>query len=126
MANNEQTDAGEKCAVVRGFDKNSVADTTVNLQNGAKYYFVTRVIEDNPSSTFAGSSATLALYTAAAAGGTAVVSAATATGLTAAGKYKSHTVAAHDLQTGPLYLRNTVAEGSALTSDVHIYYLVLG
>lgn len=117
---------GRLAIVVRGFDKNSVADTLVTVPNGGKYYVVDRVIEYNPSATNNGSSATLSLYTDTAAGGTAVVAAATATGLTATGKWKDHTIAAHDSQLdSSLYLRNTVAQGSALTSDVLILCTLL-
>lgn len=114
--------------VVRGVNLNSVGDTAVTIPiNGAEKYIARKFTATNASATLAGSSATLGCYTAAAAGGTAVVTPATMTGLTAASKFLDHTIAASadTLTSATLYVRNGVAHGSAMTCDVYIYLDVL-
>jgi len=120
---------GLNLLVVKGFNLNSVVDTLVSLPaaflNIAKY-IITRIIAINPSATLAGSGATIALFTAAAGGGTTLVAAETLVALTAPTKFKVLTLAAGltaDARTEMLlYLRNTVAHGSVMTCDVYIYF----
>lgn len=57
-------------------------------------FIVRRMTLYAPSSTMATSAATIGAYTAASAGGTAIVTPATATGLTATGKFTDRTIAA--------------------------------
>lgn len=110
-------------AFVKGVNLNSVGDTPVNIPNGTQKYYVTDVLISGASDTMAGSSATVGLYTAAAAGGTAIVTAATRTGLTTSAKVSASTIAstADTFTASTLYIRNGVAHGSALTCDVYIY-----
>lgn len=114
------------CVKVTGFDKNSVADTTLTIPNGATKYVITEVLETNTSGSQASSASTLAIYTAVSAGGTAIVSPATATELTTSAKTKSYTINTTDTRTASsLYLRNTVAHGTTMTSDVYVFGLLL-
>lgn len=103
----------------RGVDLNTVGDTTVHVPFSK--YIVRRMIVTNASTSLGSSSATIGAYTAAAAGGTAIVTPATATGLTAASKFNDRTIAASaDSQTAStLYIRVGVAHGSAATCDVY-------
>ena len=71
----------------RSVDLNTVGDTAVHVPFAK--YIVRRMTLTNVSTTLAASSATVGAYTAAAAGGTAIVTPATATGLTAASKFLS-------------------------------------
>lgn len=99
-------------------DLNTVGDTAVSVPF-AKYIPRVMTLFD-ASTSLAASSATVGLYTAAAAGGTAIVTPATATGLTAASKFNDRTIAANaDYQTArTLYIRVGVAHGSAATCSV--------
>jgi hypothetical protein len=103
----------------RSVDLNTVGDTAVHVPFAK--YIVRRMTLTNVSTTLAASSATVGAYTAAAAGGTAIVTPATATGLTAASKFNDRTIAASaDTQTAStLYIRVGVANGSAATCDVY-------
>lgn len=103
----------------RGVDLNTVGDTAVHVPFSK--YIVRRMIVTNASTSLGSSSATIGAYTAAAAGGTAIVTPATATGLTAASKFNDRTIAASaDSQTAStLYIRVGVAHGSAATCDVY-------
>jgi hypothetical protein len=68
------------------------------------------------------STAAFAVYTAPAAGGTAVLSATTPTGATTAAKVVNSAATSTDAITGlNLYVRNTTAQGAAATADVFIY-----
>ena len=108
------------CAI--GVDLNAVADTAVVLPNGARSYVITDMIVTNVSTSLAASSATIGAYSAAAAGGEALVTPATATGLTAASKFVKRTIALDDLvSAGTIYVRVGVAHGSAATADVYFY-----
>jgi hypothetical protein len=99
-------------------DLNTVGDTVVNVPFAK--YIVRRMTLFDVSTTLAASSATIGAYTAASAGGTAIVTPATATGLTAATKFNDRTIAASaDYQTArTLYIRVGVAHGSAATVSV--------
>lgn len=107
-------------------DLNSVGDTFVPLQTAK--FIARRMTVYGASTSLGASGATIGAYTAAAAGGTAIVTPATATGLTAVTKFNDRTIAASaDYLTptaGPaatnpnqfgIYIRVGVAHGSAAT-----------
>ena len=104
----------------RSVNLNAVGDTAVHVPYSK--YIARLVTTDNASTTLAASSATLGVYTAPAAGGTAVVTAATGslTPLTAATKFKDCTIAASadHLTADTLYVRVGVAHGAPATCDV--------
>lgn len=105
---------------------NSVADTTISVS--AAKYIVRKVIVTNASTSLAISIAQLGLYTAAAAGGSAVVTAAAnLTGLTGSTKYSDLTISlsADTLTAATLYLRVGVVHGGAATADVYLFGDVL-
>lgn len=114
-------------AVLKNWDLNTVGDTAVTIPNGGQRYYITDVIPTNASTSLGSSSATLGLYTAVSGGGTAIVTAATATGLTTSAKCRRSTVAssADTFTASTLYARIGVAHGSAATADLYIfgYYL---
>jgi hypothetical protein len=107
---------------VRSVNLNAVGDTAVHVPYAK--YIARLVTTTNVSTTLAASSATLGVYTAAAAGGTAVVTAATAslTPLTAASKFKDCTIAASadSLTADTLYIRVGVVHGAPATCDVYL------
>lgn len=107
---------------VRGVNLNAVADIPVHVPYGK--YIARTVTTTNASTTLAGTSGTLGVYTATSAGGTAVVTAATGslTPLTAASKFKDCTIAASadSLTSDTLYIRTGVAHGAPATCDVYI------
>lgn len=110
-------------------DLNTVGDTFVPVP--CNKFIVRRMTLFDASTTLAASSATIGAYTAAAAGGTAIVTPATATGLTAATKFNDRTIAASadylkptlytnsagQAQSG-IFIRVGVAHGSAATVSV--------
>lgn len=109
-------------------DLNAVGDTFVPVP--FNNFIVRRMTIYNASTTLAASSATIGAYTATAAGGTAIVTPATATGLTAAGKFNDRTVAAsadilkptsytqaNGLVGYGIFVRVGVAHGSAATCN---------
>lgn len=107
---------------VKGVNLNAVGDTAtppVPFKN----YIIRRMTLTNASTSLGASAATIGAYTAVAAGGTALVTPATATGLTAASKFTDRTIAASaDTQAGnslPIYIRVGVVHGSAATCDVY-------
>lgn len=83
-------------------------------------YRVTRMMVFDPSADLSLNIATVGLYTAAGAGGTAVVVPALITGLTGATKFADMTlaVAADYLTASTLYVRNAVASLTAQTVSV--------
>jgi len=110
-------------------DLNTVGDTFVPVP--CNKFIVRRMTLFDVSTTLAASSATIGAYTAAAAGGTAIVTPATATGLTAATKFTDRTIAASadylkptagPTTTNPnqfgIYIRVGVAHGAAATVSV--------
>lgn len=111
---------------VRGVNVNSVGDTAVFVPFGKFQLEVMKVT--NASVDLSSSSATLGLYTAPAAGGTALVTPATGvlTPLSTSAKVNSATVASTDSTGGTvvnntlrqIYIRCGVAHGSAATVDV--------
>ena len=82
-------------AVAKGVST-TVGDTFIATPNGAKGMLIEKVTFTNPSTSLASSTTTAGLYTATAAGGTAIVTSATGnlTPLTSAAVYKDGTVAA--------------------------------
>jgi len=94
---------------------NNVADTIVQIPY-SKYRVLGMYVYDASATPLL---AQLGLFTAAAGGGNAVVAAVTLTALTSASKLLALTIALGDVLTGnTLYLRNTVAQQSALNVDV--------
>jgi len=73
-------------------DLHTVGDTFVLVP--FNNFIARRMTIYGANSTMAASAATIGAYTAAAAGGTAIVTPATATGLTAVGKFNDRTIAA--------------------------------
>lgn len=105
-----------------GVNLNSVADTAVTLCNGARRYIITDMVVTNASTSLGASAATIGAYSAVAAGGEAIVTPATATGLTAASKFNRRTIAQDDtINAGTIYVRVGVVHGSAATADVYFY-----
>jgi hypothetical protein len=102
------------------------SDVTISVPNGGRYYFVTRMLAYNASTSLSGSSAEIGLFSAAAGAGEEIVTPTTMTGLTAAAKLKSFTIAQDDLITAStLYVHTDDAHGSAATVDVCIYGVVV-
>jgi len=108
---------------------NSVGDTFIQLPVGK---FIPRnVVVTNASVTLAGSASTIGLYTAASAGGTAIVTPSVSTSLTSSTVFADKTIAAattvftpaYDSTTGKwgAYVRVAVVHGSAATVDLHVY-----
>jgi len=103
----------------RGISLNAVADTvipTIDTNNFSVLY----VIVTNASASLA--QAAGAVYTAPAAGGTAIVSPAALSACTTAAKIASMTVASTDNPSvNNLYFRCTTVNTAAATCDVHIF-----
>jgi hypothetical protein len=119
-----------KLVCVSGLSLNATNTDTPVYVPFARFQ-VTGMKISNASTTLAGSSATLGLYTAPAAGGTALVTPAVMTGLTSADIVQSSTLASTALTTGTvgtngnagmnfLYIRNAVTHGAAATVTVEI------
>lgn len=99
---------------------NSVADTTVAVK--ASKYVIRKIVVTNCSTTPV--LAQLALYTAAAAGGTNFVAATVLTTLSGTTVFVDLTiinVTTTALTAATLYARNTVVQGSALTCDLYVF-----
>jgi len=98
---------------------NAVGDTTAPILVSGRVS-VAYVLVTNASVSL--TTAQVAVYTAAAAGGTAVLSATALTGATTAAKVVNTAASSTDAITGAnLYIRNTTAQGAAATADVFIY-----
>jgi hypothetical protein len=98
---------------------NSVADTVAQILVSGRVS-VAYVLVTNASVSL--TTAQVAVYTAPAAGGTAVLSATALTGATSAAKVVNTGASSTDAVTGQyLYIRNTTAQGAAATADVFIY-----
>lgn len=123
---NEQPGPSTYTALV---DLNTVGDTFVPI--GCNKFIARRMTLFDASTSLGSSSATIGAYTAAAAGGTAIVTPATATGLTAASKFNDRTIAASADYLKPtsytnangqvaygIFIRVGVAHGSAATCTV--------
>lgn len=116
-------------AVARSVDLDATGDTEISIPNGARPYRITKVLVTNASANLSGGSLEYGIFTAASAGGSAVVSDGvnSSTSLTAATKVVSPTVAltADTTTASTLYLNVSVANGSAATADVYLYGEVL-
>jgi hypothetical protein len=98
---------------------NSVGDTLANILVAGRVS-VQSIIVTNASVDL--TTAQLAIYTAPAAGGTAVKTAYALTGNTTAAKAVVTAATSTDAITGlNLYIRNTTPQGAAATADVFIY-----
>lgn len=98
---------------------NAVADTVIPCINTGSFS-VAYVLVTNASASLA--QAQGALYTAPAAGGTAIVSPAALSGATTAAKVVSMTVASTDNPSvNNLYFRCTTVNTAAATADVYVY-----
>jgi hypothetical protein len=98
---------------------NSVGDTLAHILVAGRVS-VQSIIVTNASVDL--TTAQLAIYTAPAAGGTAVKTAYALTGNTTAAKAVVTAATSTDAITGlNLYIRNTTAQGAAATADVFIY-----
>lgn len=105
--------------VARGVDANAVADTQMPIINSNRYS-VFQVVYTNASISL--TTATGGVFTAPAAGGTAIVATAALSALTGPTVVSQRTVAATAVQTGQtLYVRNAVAQGAPATYDVYVY-----
>lgn len=102
-----------------GVSMNAVADTAIPCI-ATNSFSVTNVIVTNASASLA--QAYGALYTAPAAGGTAIVSPAALSGATTSAKVVSQTVASTDNPSvNTLYYRCTTVNTATATADVYIY-----
>lgn len=98
---------------------NNVADTVAQILVAGRVS-VAYVLVTNASISL--STAQIAVYTAPAAGGTAVLSPTALTGATTAAKVVNTAASSTDAVTGQyLYIRNTTAQAAAATADVFIY-----
>jgi hypothetical protein len=98
---------------------NAVGDTTAPILVSGRVS-VAYVLVTNASVSL--TTAQVAVYTAPAAGGTAVLSATALTGATTAAKVVNTAASSTDAITGAnLYIRNTTAQAAAATADVFIY-----
>lgn len=105
--------------VARGINANAVADTEIPIINTNRYS-VFQVVATNASISL--TTATAGLFTAPAAGGTAIVATAALSALTGPTVVAQRTVAATAVQTGQkLYARTVVAQGAAATYDLYVY-----
>ena len=106
-------------AFAKTISANAVADTVMPIIDSARYS-VLYVIVTNASASLA--QAHGALFTAPAAGGTAIVSDAALSGATDATIVVQHTVASTAAATGPnLYYRVGTVNTAAATFDVFVY-----
>ena len=107
-------------ASAQSVNLNSVADTVAKIVNASGYVSVASIIVSNASINL--DTAQLAVYTAPAAGGTAVKTAYALSGNTSSAKVVVTAATSTDLVTGSnLYIRCTTAQGAAATADVFIY-----
>lgn len=115
-----RNEASTPTVAVKAVDINTVGDTAVHVPFSK--WRLKGMGLSGASETLAASSATIGAYSAPAAGGTALVTPATATGLTTAAAYNARTVAATAISfsTDTLYIRVGVAHGSAATVDVYL------
>jgi len=106
-------------ASAEGVNLNSVGDTIAPILSSGRVS-VQSIIVTNASVDL--TTAQLAVYTGAAAAGTAIKTAYALTGNTTAAKVVVTAATSTDAVTGtPLYIRNTTAQGAAATADVFIY-----
>ena len=106
-------------ASAEGVNLNSVGDTIAPILASGRVS-VQSIIVTNASVDL--TTAQLAVYTGAAAAGTAIKTAYALTGNTTAAKVVVTAATSTDAVTGtPLYIRNTTAQGADATADVFIY-----
>lgn len=106
-------------AYAKGINANAVGDTPMNVLNSSSYS-VAAVIKTNASTSL--TTATGGVYTAAAAGGTAVLTPAALSGNTAAAVLVNTAPTTTNAQTAQtLYWRIAVAQGAPATLDVYIF-----
>jgi hypothetical protein len=106
-------------ASAEGVNLNSVGDTIAPILASGRVS-VQSIIVTNASVDL--TTAELAVYTGAAAAGTAIKTAYALSGNTTAAKVVVTAATSTDAVTGtPLYIRNTTAQGAAATADVFIY-----
>lgn len=107
-------------ASAQGVNLNAVGDTVAAILNQSGSVSVQSIIVANASINL--TTAQLAVYTAPAAGGTAIKTAYALTGNTAPAKAVVTAANSTDLVSGDkLYIRCTTAQGAAATADVFIY-----
>ena len=107
-------------AVATGVNVNSTGDVAVlNIANSANWS-VANVVFTNASTSL--TTAAAGVFTAPAAGGTAIVSNAALSALTGSTVVSQRTVASTAINTGQyLYINVGTAQGAAATMDVYIY-----
>ena len=106
-------------ASAQGVNVNSTADTAMPIINSSRWS-VSNVVFTNASISL--TTATAGVFTAPAAGGTAIVADAALSALSAASVVSQRTVASTAAQTGDyLYLDVGTAQGAAATMDVFVY-----
>jgi hypothetical protein len=119
---NLNTQSGRRfLAVVKGVNVNATGDTPLPLIiSSTASYSVTNVVFTNASISL--TTALAGVFTAPAAGGTAIVANAALSGLTGPTVVSARTVASTAVvtNTGPLYLNVGTAQGAAATMDVYV------
>lgn len=107
-------------AVAKGVNVNATGDTAILNVINASSYSVFQVVCTNASTSL--TTAAAGLFTAASAGGTAIVANAALSGLTGATVVSQRTVASTAVATAQqLYLNVGTAQGAAATMDVYVY-----
>ena len=105
--------------VVKGVNVNALGDTVIPI-NTATTYSVANVVLTNASISL--TTALAGVFTAASAGGTAIVANAALSGLTGSTIVSQRTVASTVAQTTQnLYFNVGTAQGAAATVDVYVY-----
>jgi hypothetical protein len=107
-------------AVQKGVNVNATGDSAIMSVINASSYSVFQVVMANASISL--TTAAAGVFTAAAAGGTAVVANAALSGLTGATVVSQRTVASTAVLTAQqLYVNLGTAQGAAATVDVYVY-----
>jgi hypothetical protein len=102
-----------------GVNANLVADTVIPIINSSAWS-VDVITYTNASTSL--TTAVAGVYSAPAAGGTTIVTAAALSGATASNVVVKPTIASTTVQTGDyIYFRITTAQGAAATVDVYIW-----
>ena len=106
-------------ASAQSVNLNSVGDTVAPILVAGRVSAAS-ILLTNASTSL--TTAAFAVYTAPAAGGTAILSATTPTGATSASVVVNTGATTYVAITGTnLYIRNTTAQGAAATADIFIY-----
>lgn len=124
-----QGDARGPLGIALRIDLNTVGDTFIPTPTGK--FLLRNVTVTNPSTTLAASASTVGLYTAAAAGGTVLVTPSVSTTLTSAAVFADKTIAAATAVITPawnstagsygIYARVAVVHGTAATLDMYVF-----